>query len=577
MTEGFILTGVGTLLAFFAVAFLVAFVRPWFRMRRNVGRAIAALDEHYRAARENHREVTKLDRIEEELSVDDTLVHLWREFRHTLHAEHSESDADEHGQPLTTRYRQTVPAEMFFSTRSLIDVPLSTDFFKHLPGVLTGLGIIGTFAGLIAGLSQFDVSGDPDKVNASVGALVDAVRGAFYISASAIALAITITAVEKVALARLHARVQRLQYTIDRMFDSGAGEDYLSDIARESEQSATHLAHLKEGLVNDIKHLLDDFGQRQGDATLSAAQLISDSVTSTLEAPLTTMASAMERSLEDQQMVVHKLMDQSLDAFAERLESMVGAKLTDAAGHVEAAAGSMRAALDEVPQQVGAAAEELRRVLGDIASSAEPMAANAERMTVAAERLATTVEQSAETLDYAIERIRRLGDQLGGAMQSAEEVGRALESGAREARAAADALDGTGEQLETAQQRLAAVVQAFAEVADRAERNGAVNAELAEAVERAADQLADAQRNVDDFMQGLAGVLGETHEAFAREINGTLDRTHEAFHHNLANATERLAGTVHGFGDFLETDFKDSVDRFQRELARLGAHGNGQG
>ena len=34
----------------------------------------------------------------------------------------------------------------------MVDAPLRTEFYKHLPGILTGLGIIGTFSGLIIGL-----------------------------------------------------------------------------------------------------------------------------------------------------------------------------------------------------------------------------------------------------------------------------------------------------------------------------------------------------------------------------------------------------------------------------------------
>ena len=126
---------------------------------------------------------------------------------------------------------------MFFSTRALIDVPLRTDFFKHLPGILTGLGIIGTFGGLITGFAGFGVSGNADHVNASVETLIDSVRNAFFVSFVAITLSIVITFVEKMGITRLQEHVQRLQHTVDGMFDAGAGEDYLSEIARESRRA----------------------------------------------------------------------------------------------------------------------------------------------------------------------------------------------------------------------------------------------------------------------------------------------------------------------------------------------------
>jgi uncharacterized protein YoxC len=576
MTETQILELVVFFLVAFVLAFALFFEVPWYRMRSKVRRATAILNRHYETARAAGGHVTDIEQMADELSFDAHISHLWKEFRHTLHAERSETEFDEHGHPITERYRQTVPAELYFSTRTLIDVPLRTDFFKHLPGILTGLGIIGTFGGLITGLAKFGVSGDADKVNENVASLVGSVRDAFLVSAVAITLSILITALEKMSIASLHRRVQRLQNTIDRMFDAGAGEDYLSEIARGTEQSTTHLAHLKEGLVNDLKHLLDDFAERQNAATRSAAEMMANRVTDTLEAPLSTMASAMERSLEDQQAVVHRLMDQSLDAFAVRLEEMVGAKLTDAASHVEAAAGTMREALDAVPARIDAAAARVESVLEAVARNTEPIAANAERIGQAADHLATTVEQSAETLDYAIGRFKRLGEELGGSLASAEEMARSLQDGTERASQAAEALAGTGTELENAQVRLSAAATSLSEVADRSRHDGEAHAALARAVEQAAAELGAAQRDVNAFLQGIAGALTETHETFSREISATLNRSHESFHHSLANATERLAGTVHSFGEFLETDFKDSVDSLQQEFARLSVNtGNG--
>jgi methyl-accepting chemotaxis protein len=360
------------------------------------------------------------------------------------------------------------------------------------------------------------------------------------------------------------------------MFDAGAGEDYLSSIARESEQSATHLAHLKEGLVNDLKHLLDDFGERQRVATMAAADAVGQSVANTLEEPLGAMTEVMERSLEDQQAVVHRLMDESLNAFAGRLEDIVGAKLTDAAGHIETAAGTMHAAMAVVPDQIESAVARVRSVLEDIARSAEPIAANAERMSTAADKLAETIELSTETLDYAIERFRKLGEEMGTALSSSQEIGSALALGAEQAHGAAAALSGASERITELQSGLEAVVRSLSEVADRTERDGQVHRELTEALERAASQLTRAQQDVDEFLAGIAGALAETHETFSREINSTLNRTHESFHHSLAQATEQLAGTVSDFGEFLETDFRDSVENLQQEFARLGPPSNGQ-
>jgi hypothetical protein len=75
------------------------------------------------------------------------LKHLWSEFRDTLHEERAINSAS--GSLDVVALRATVPAETFFTEQALVDTPLRTEFFKHVPGILTGIGIIGTFYGLL--------------------------------------------------------------------------------------------------------------------------------------------------------------------------------------------------------------------------------------------------------------------------------------------------------------------------------------------------------------------------------------------------------------------------------------------
>ncbi|CBA16012.1 hypothetical protein [Xanthomonas albilineans] len=51
--------------------------------------------------------------------------------------------------------RATVPAAVCFERHENIDVPLKLEFFRHCPGLMTGIGIVGTFSGLLLGLHQF--------------------------------------------------------------------------------------------------------------------------------------------------------------------------------------------------------------------------------------------------------------------------------------------------------------------------------------------------------------------------------------------------------------------------------------
>ena len=133
--------------------------------------------------------------------------------------------------------------------QALVDSPLRTDYFKHLPGILTGLGIIGTFAGLIRGLNHFDVSLQANEMQGSLGNLINAVGHAFYVSAAAICLAILFTLLEKLLLNRCYDRVDEIQNAIDGLFHAGVGEEYLERLVKASETATTQALQIKDALV----------------------------------------------------------------------------------------------------------------------------------------------------------------------------------------------------------------------------------------------------------------------------------------------------------------------------------------
>jgi MotA/TolQ/ExbB proton channel family len=94
---------------------------------------------------------------------------------------------------------------------------LRLDFFRNLPGVFTGVGIIGTFSGLISALRVFQISQDPAVVQRSLESLLTGVWGAFLISAFAIALAIVVTVVEKVLSSALAQQLAQFAEGLDAM------------------------------------------------------------------------------------------------------------------------------------------------------------------------------------------------------------------------------------------------------------------------------------------------------------------------------------------------------------------------
>ena len=101
------------------------------------------------------------------------LENIWKEFKDTIQKQ-TEIDTST-GQHRVIRMRLTAPAEVYFRTDIIVDTPLRADFFKHLPGILSGIGIIGTFVGLLSGLKGFKISENNIDVQHSLNDLLTGV------------------------------------------------------------------------------------------------------------------------------------------------------------------------------------------------------------------------------------------------------------------------------------------------------------------------------------------------------------------------------------------------------------------
>jgi hypothetical protein len=105
-------------------------------------------------------------------------AHLWKEYRDTLH-EQREFDSKGKLKPIVLR--STIPAAAIFTTETLVDSRLATEFFKHLPGLFTGIGIIGTFWGLIQGLQAFRSPKRPKRMSPSCSLIAKSAKSSFSI------------------------------------------------------------------------------------------------------------------------------------------------------------------------------------------------------------------------------------------------------------------------------------------------------------------------------------------------------------------------------------------------------------
>ena len=248
------------------------------------------------------------------------------------------------GQEQVVCWRSTIPAEVFFNVETLIAVELKTEYFKHQPGILTGISIIGTFFGLLRGLSTFSVSSDPETVRLSLDTLIHGVREAFYVSLFAIALAMLTTFAEKLIVTKRIKQVEDLCQLLDSLFKGGAGEEYLERLVNAGESNATQTAQLKDALVSDLKELLAEMTLQQTEAIAasfresSKAQIvtteqsgdrIAQAITDSLSEPLQKIAAAVNTTTDINGEAVTRVLNEVLITFSQQMKDMFGGQMGD--------------------------------------------------------------------------------------------------------------------------------------------------------------------------------------------------------------------------------------------------------
>lgn len=268
---------------------------------------------------------------------------LWDEYSKTLHPQTIQGA---NGINTISCWRATALAENFFTEQVLVDSRLKTEYFKHIPGILTGLGIIGTFIGLIIGLTNFNIPSDLTKVQDELRQLIDSVGHAFIVSAISISLAMLFTWYEKKLVSRLYCKVEKIRELIDRMFKAGAGEEYLERLVIAAETSATQAAHIKDAIVADLKEILTSLATQQIEAqVVSTAQMsaeIGKSISASLGPSMDAITKAVQGVSANQGEAVNQMLTDVLLTFSTQMREMFGGQMTGMSDLLRETSESMR-------------------------------------------------------------------------------------------------------------------------------------------------------------------------------------------------------------------------------------------
>lgn len=544
---------VGVLLVAISIGFFIKFVIP----ARRLGKVLRASTRTIIAIRDRTQgQVVELGEIASEAMSEPRLAHLWSEYAETLHPQRE----DDGVQMRVAKWRATALADAFFTEQAVVDTPLKADFYKHLPGILTGLGIIGTFFGLIMGLINFDVSLNPIEAQKQLRALVNSVGHAFFVSAAAIGLAMLFTWIEKSLVTSCYRHVEELRQLIDSLFDAGAGEEYLERLVLASETNATQARHIKDALVADLKEILTGLTAQQVDAhAKNTGQMSADvgkAIGEYLGTPMAEIASAVKSVSANQGDAVNRMLTDVLASFSTQMKDMFGGQMTGMTNLLKETSESMRATADRFGQlaasmdnagqkTVDAMTERLNHAISSMEARQQIMN---KQMGEFVEQIKAMVAQSqGESARKLQETLGAVGDQVAGvvaelrrqAEDAAESQGRRQERYEESTGKAIGSLSGQVETLlaqsaETSRS-LQDTVARLSDATERAVTGLASGADTlyvaATDFAKAGQGVAETMRASGDAIEGIRSAAGTLAGAAgaAKDIIADYGRTRDAF------------------------------------------------
>ena len=193
----------------------------------------------------------KYEDMNNDLKDDRFIGHRWREFSETLFKVRDLQGKD-------VMYNAVDPAK-FFNMENIVSPHINLRFYATLPGILTGLGILGTFVGLSIGLSKitfFTGTVDIGNISKGIQELLSSAQLAFSTSIWGIGLSILFLIVERRTISNIEENVRDLLRSFESIFERKTSESILSEVLSESYQQTRALNTITTDLATEMAELL---------------------------------------------------------------------------------------------------------------------------------------------------------------------------------------------------------------------------------------------------------------------------------------------------------------------------------
>lgn len=318
-----IITTVEIFLIVLFTYYLIKLISSWYQDRKQIIFLENLLKKYKNKLKENHKnshldishEYTELSEEINESNVK--LQKLWKEFDESLIKKID-------GEVFVVR--NSIDAEYFFNKKTMIS-HLGSKLFASIPGMLLGIGLLGTFTGLYFALIQMDVT-NVDKLQESIKVLINMAGVKFAASIWGLGLSVIFTFIDKWLESGLESKLDNIQVLIDQIFIRETAEQNLDSILLQNIQQTKALNGLATALTEKIAaefntSLIPKIALMNTHFE-DMPQQISQSINDTFQKPLEKLSNTVENLTTNQAEKSTEALENTIQNFIQELKTATG-------------------------------------------------------------------------------------------------------------------------------------------------------------------------------------------------------------------------------------------------------------
>ena len=475
------------------------------------------------------------------------LSEVWQEFENSLITRRPKENQEE-------IVYKTDEASLFFSEERLLGQYMNLRFWNSVPALLVGLGILGTFVGLVGGLIPFSGINfeKTGVIRSAIEGLLSGVSTAFVTSVWGMLLSLLFNWIEKFSIGWVSRWIAVLQRGLDLLFTLTTQEEIAFRQEDELAQQTQALKAFSTDLANEIKSAMAQGRQEIITEFRNAPETFSNAIGEQLTPNLNNLNSAVINSTDTLKSTIVDENQQILQQLSDT-HQILRTEIRNLALTLEAKLDRLNTVVHEINRTIVEGNQDILREL----HNASDAFGNA---------IAEKFAPSFNNLNATVLELRRQKEEssTNAIQQLVEEFQKSLSGSATaQMEALAETVNKASESLMTLPEQLAGMMVGVQEQVDQTRQLLSENShDQTKQMKSMMEEMSNAFQNaIDTHQTGLSATTNSINQEMQQIANDMRNLLEEAARHTNAQLAQQMAD--------MEKTSAQSIQTLQTSIAEL--------